>query len=123
MAATFKGRIMAVELTRWPDQLGFSAELEQPAAKPDAILSHSIPAVPSIQFVARYAQSSLKGQIPLHRVRHRLAVAAASEGSRAGRCPAPGAGCAIRNEAEQERYVADYRAERQGRPSVLRLAT
>jgi branched-chain amino acid transport system substrate-binding protein len=36
---TFKGQIVGQELTRWPDQLDFSAELSKArAAKPDAIL-------------------------------------------------------------------------------------
>src|SRR3981189_2021371 len=36
--ATFKGQMVAQELTRWPDQLDFSAELSKArAAKPDAI--------------------------------------------------------------------------------------
>src|ERR1700737_4452314 len=38
VAATFKGQIIGQELTRWPDQLDFSAELSKArAAKPDAI--------------------------------------------------------------------------------------
>ncbi|MFY9897631.1 MAG: ABC transporter substrate-binding protein, partial [Xanthobacteraceae bacterium] len=37
---TFKGQIVGQELTRWPDQLDFSAELSKArAAKPDAIFA------------------------------------------------------------------------------------
>ncbi|HUI95631.1 MAG TPA: ABC transporter substrate-binding protein [Xanthobacteraceae bacterium] len=63
---TFKGQILGEELTRWPDQLDFSAELSKArAAKPDAIFAF-YPGGAGIQFVTQYAQSGLKGQIPLY---------------------------------------------------------
>jgi branched-chain amino acid transport system substrate-binding protein len=66
VAATFKGKIVGQELTRWPDQLDFSAELSKArAAKPDAIFAF-YPGGAGIQFVTQYAQSGLKGQIPLY---------------------------------------------------------
>jgi branched-chain amino acid transport system substrate-binding protein len=66
VAATFKGQIVGRELTRWPDQLDFSAELSKArAAKPDAIFAF-YPGGPGIQFITQYAQSGLKGQIPLY---------------------------------------------------------
>jgi branched-chain amino acid transport system substrate-binding protein len=66
VAATFKGKIVGRELTRWPDQLDFSAELSKArAAKPDAIFAF-YPGGPGIQFITQYAQSGLKGQIPLY---------------------------------------------------------
>jgi len=64
--ATFKGQITGQELTRWPDQLDFSAELSKArAAKPDAIFAF-YPGGAGIQFITQYAQSGLKGQIPLY---------------------------------------------------------
>jgi branched-chain amino acid transport system substrate-binding protein len=66
VAATFKGKIVGHELTRWPDQLDFSAELSKArAAKPDAIFAF-YPGGAGVQFVTQYAQSGLKGQIPLY---------------------------------------------------------
>jgi branched-chain amino acid transport system substrate-binding protein len=66
VAATFKGQIVGRELTRWPDQLDFSAELSKArAAKPDAIFAF-YPGGAGIQFITQYAQSGLKGQIPLY---------------------------------------------------------
>jgi branched-chain amino acid transport system substrate-binding protein len=66
VAATFKGKIVGQELTRWPDQLDFSTELSKArAAKPDAIFAF-YPGGAGIQFVTQYAQSGLKGQIPLY---------------------------------------------------------
>jgi branched-chain amino acid transport system substrate-binding protein len=66
VASTFKGKIIGRELTRWPDQLDFSAELSKArAAKPDAIFAF-YPGGAGVQFVTQYAQSGLKGQIPLY---------------------------------------------------------
>ena len=66
VAATFKGQVIGRELTRWPDQLDFSAELSKArAAKPEAIFAF-YPGGAGIQFITQYAQSGLKGQIPLY---------------------------------------------------------
>jgi len=66
VSATFKGNIIGRELTRWPDQLDFSAELSKArAAKPDAIFAF-YPGGAGVQFITQYAQSGLKGQIPLY---------------------------------------------------------
>jgi branched-chain amino acid transport system substrate-binding protein len=66
VASTFKGQVMSQELTKWPDQLDFSAELSKArAAKPDAIFVF-YPGAAGVQFLNQYAQSGLKGQIPLY---------------------------------------------------------
>jgi branched-chain amino acid transport system substrate-binding protein len=66
VSATFKGQVIGREMTRWPDQLDFSAELSKArAAKPDAIFAF-YPGGAGVQFVTQYAQSGLKGQIPLY---------------------------------------------------------
>jgi branched-chain amino acid transport system substrate-binding protein len=66
VASTFKGTIIGQELTKWPDQLDFSAELSKArAAKPDAIFVF-YPGAAGVQFLTQYAQSGLKGQIPLY---------------------------------------------------------
>jgi len=66
VSATFKGQIIGREMTRWPDQLDFSAELSKArAAKPDAIFAF-YPGGAGVQFITQYAQSGLKGQIPLY---------------------------------------------------------
>jgi len=63
---TFAGKIVGEELTRWPDQLDFSAELSKAReAKPDAIFAF-YPGGAGIQFVTQYVQAGLKGQIPLY---------------------------------------------------------
>jgi branched-chain amino acid transport system substrate-binding protein len=64
--STFKGRVVAEELTKWPEQLDFSAELSKVrAAKPDAVFVF-YPGAAGVQFLTQYAQSGLKGQIPLY---------------------------------------------------------
>jgi len=63
---TFKGQILGQELTRWPDQIDFSAELSKARdAKPDAIFAF-YPGGIGVQFVTQYVQAGLKGQIPLY---------------------------------------------------------
>ena len=64
--STFKGNVVGEELPPWPTQLDFSAELSKVrAAKPDALYVF-YPGGPGIQFVTQYAQSGLKGQVPLY---------------------------------------------------------
>jgi branched-chain amino acid transport system substrate-binding protein len=66
LTLSYKGQIVGREMTRWPDQLDFSAELSKArAAKPDAIFAF-YPGGAGIQFVTQYAQSGLKGQVPLY---------------------------------------------------------
>jgi branched-chain amino acid transport system substrate-binding protein len=66
VASTFKGKVIGQDLTKWPDQLDFSAELSKArAAKPDAIFAF-YPGASGVQFLTQYAQQGLKGQIPLY---------------------------------------------------------
>src|SRR5215203_6159000 len=66
VASTFKGQVVGQELTKWPDQLDFSAELSKArAAKPDAVFAF-YPGAAGVQFLTQYAQSGLRGQIPLY---------------------------------------------------------
>jgi branched-chain amino acid transport system substrate-binding protein len=66
VAATFKGKVVGEELTTWPSQLDFSAELAKAkAAIPDAIFVF-YPGKAGVQFLAQYAQAGLKGAIPLY---------------------------------------------------------
>jgi branched-chain amino acid transport system substrate-binding protein len=66
VASTFKGKVVGEELTTWPAQLDFSAELAKAkAANPDAIFVF-YPGKAGVQFLAQYAQAGLKGTIPLY---------------------------------------------------------
>jgi branched-chain amino acid transport system substrate-binding protein len=123
VAATFKGQILGQELTRWPDQLDFSAELSKArAAKPDAIFAF-YPGGPGIQFITQYAQSGLKGQIPLYtaftidelslpRLKD-LAVGIPGAQQWVNDLPNP----------TNKKYVADYKAKYKSSPSFYGAQT
>ncbi|NWG26589.1 MAG: ABC transporter substrate-binding protein [Pseudorhodoplanes sp.] len=66
VASTFKGQIVGQDLTKWPDQLDFSAELSKArAANPEAIFVF-YPGAAGAQFLNQYVQAGLKGKIPLY---------------------------------------------------------
>ena len=63
---TFKGNIIGKDMTKFPAQLDFSAELAKiRAAKPDAVFVF-YPGKHGMQFFKQYAQAGLKGSIPLY---------------------------------------------------------
>ena len=117
VAATFKGKIVGRELTKWPGQLDFSAELSKArAAKPDAIFAF-YPGGAGIQFITQYVQSGLKGQIPLYtaftiddlslpRLKD-LAVGIPGAQQWVNDLPNP----------TNKKYVADYRAKYKSNPA------
>src|SRR5471030_2478717 len=66
VASTFKGKIVGEELTTWPSQLDFSAELSKAkAANPETIFVF-YPGKAGVQFLTQYAQAGMKGTIPLY---------------------------------------------------------
>ena len=123
VASTFKGQVIGRELTRWPDQIDFSAELSKArAAKPDAIFAF-YPGGAGIQFITQYVQSGLKGLIPLYTVftidelsiPRLKALAVGIPGAQQWVNDLP-------NEANR-RYVADYKAKYKLSPSVYGAQT
>ena len=122
VASTFKGKIIGQDLTKWPDQLDFSAELSKArAAKPDAIFVF-YPGAAGVQFLDAICAAGSEGPDPaLHRLHHRRIVAAAAEGSRARR-----AGCAAMGERPADRRQQEVRRglprEIQGVADLLRGA-
>jgi branched-chain amino acid transport system substrate-binding protein len=63
---TFKGEVIAEELTKWPDQLDFSAEMSKiRAAKPDAVFVF-YPGAHGVQYLTQYQQTGLRGTVPLY---------------------------------------------------------
>jgi branched-chain amino acid transport system substrate-binding protein len=123
VSATFKGKIVGRELTRWPDQLDFSAELSKArAAKPDAIFAF-YPGGAGIQFVTQYAQSGLKGQIPLYTAFTIDSLSLPRLKDLA--IGVPGAQQWVRdlpNEANKK-FVADFRAKHKADPSFYGAQT
>ena len=63
---TFKGKVVDQEMTQWPQQLDFSAELSKiRAAKPDGVFIF-YPGAHGTQFLTQYSQAGLRGKIPLY---------------------------------------------------------
>jgi branched-chain amino acid transport system substrate-binding protein len=117
VAATFKGKVVGEELTRWPDQLDFSAELSKVrAAKPDAVFVF-YPGAAGVQFLNQYVQSGLKGQIPLYTVFTVDAITLPLQKDLALGIPGTQQWVNdLPNEANK-RFVADFRAKYKAYPS------
>jgi branched-chain amino acid transport system substrate-binding protein len=64
--ATFKGQIVGQQLTKWPDQLDFSAELSAARAKKPGAIFVFYPGAAGVAFLDQYTQMGLNGQIPLY---------------------------------------------------------
>ncbi len=65
---TYKGSIVGQDMTKFPSQLDFSAELAKVrAAKPDALFVF-YPGKHGAQFFKQYVQAGLQGQVPLYSV-------------------------------------------------------
>ena len=103
VASTFKGKVVGQELTTWPTQLDFSAELVEGASRQSGrdlrVLSgHGRRAVPEAVRAGRP-----QGQDPaLHRLHHRRDDPAAAEGPRARRAGRAGMGQRPAERGEQE---------------------
>ena len=64
--ALFKGQVVGQDMTKWPDQLDFSAEISKiRAARPDAVYVF-FPSRWGVQFYTQYNQAGLKKDIPLY---------------------------------------------------------
>ena len=65
---TFKGKIIGKDMTVWPSQRDWSAELSKiKAAKPDGVFTfYPGPAGPA--FIKQYQQAGLSGEVPLYSV-------------------------------------------------------
>jgi branched-chain amino acid transport system substrate-binding protein len=117
VASTFKGKVVAQELTKWPDQLDFSAELSKVrAAKPDAVFIF-YPGAAGVQFLNQYSQAGLKDQIPLYTA---FVIDETTLGLQKDLAlGVPGAQEWVNdlpNEANKK-FVADYRAKHKNGPS------
>jgi branched-chain amino acid transport system substrate-binding protein len=123
MRATFKGQIVGEELTKWPDQLDFSAELSKVrAAKPDAVYVF-YPGAAGVQFLTQYAQAGLKGQIPLYTAFTIDALSLPRMGDLA--LGVPGVQQWVNdlpNEANKK-FVADFKAKHKAYPSFYGAQT
>ena len=120
---TFKGQVIGEELTKWPDQLDFSTELSKVrAAKPEAVFVF-YPGAAGVQFLTQYAQSGLKGQIPLYTAFTVDAITLPLQKDLA--LGVPGAQQWVNdlpNDANKK-FVADYKAKYKSSPSFYGAQT
>src|SRR5881396_3003788 len=63
VASTFKGQVLGQELTKWPDQLDFSAELTKAKNSKAESIFVFYPGAAGVQFLNQYAQAGIKAQI------------------------------------------------------------
>src|SRR6266852_2049045 len=123
VASTFKGQVIGQELTKWPDQLDFSAELSKArAAKPDAIFAF-YPGGAGIQFITQYAQSGLKGQIPLYTAFTIDSLSLPRLGDLAVGIPGAQQWVNDLPNETNKKYVADYKAKYKSSPSFYGAQT
>jgi branched-chain amino acid transport system substrate-binding protein len=117
MRSTFKGQIVGEELTKWPDQLDFSAELSKVrAANPDAVYVF-YPGAAGVQFLNQYAQAGLKGKIQLYTAFTIDSLSLPRQGDLA--LGVPGAQEWVNdlpNDANKK-FVADFKAKHKAYPS------
>lgn len=117
VASTFKGKVIGQELTKWPGQLDFSAELTKvKAAKPDAVFAF-YPGAAGVQFLNQYAQAGLKDTIPLYTAFTIDELSLPRQGDLA--LGVPGAQQWVNdlpNDANKK-FVADYKAKYKSSPS------
>src|ERR1700751_2310154 len=66
VASTFKGKVVGQELTTWPSQLDFSAQLSKTKASGAAAVFVFYPGPAGVQFLNQYAAAGLKGTVPLY---------------------------------------------------------
>ncbi|HWK94202.1 MAG TPA: ABC transporter substrate-binding protein [Pseudolabrys sp.] len=66
LASTFKGKVVGQELTTWPTQLDFSAELAKAKASGAEAIFVFYPGAAGVQFLNQYAASGLKATMPLY---------------------------------------------------------
>src|SRR6267154_1387820 len=64
--STFKGQVVGEEYTVWPSQLDFSAELTKAKNSKAESIFVFYPGAAGVQFLNQYAQAGIKAQIPLY---------------------------------------------------------
>ncbi|ANK82937.1 MAG: ABC transporter substrate-binding protein [Rhizobiales bacterium NRL2] len=63
---TYKGEIVGKDMTKWPGQLDFSAELAKARASGAEAVFVFYPGKAGVQFFKQYEQAGLKSEIPLY---------------------------------------------------------
>jgi len=66
LKSTFKGEVVGEEYTVWPSQLDFSTELTKAKNSKAESIFVFYPGAAGVQFLNQYAQAGIKAQIPLY---------------------------------------------------------
>src|SRR5690349_23867057 len=66
LKSTFKGQVVGEEYTVWPSQLDFSAELTKAKNSKAESIFVFYPGAAGVQFLNQYSQAGLKSQMPLY---------------------------------------------------------
>jgi branched-chain amino acid transport system substrate-binding protein len=114
LASTFKGKVVGQELTTWPSQLDFSAELAKAKASGAEAIFVFYPGAAGVQFLNQYAASGLKGTMPLYTAFTIDELSLPLQKDNA--IGVPGAQQWVHDlpGAENKRYVEDYRKKYPG---------
>jgi branched-chain amino acid transport system substrate-binding protein len=121
--STFKGKILGEDLTTWPSQVDFSAELTKVrAAKPEAVF-YFYPGPAGVHFLNQYHQAGLKGQIPLYQAFSIDSLSLPRQKDLA--LGVPGAQFWVRDLPNEtnKKFVADYRARHKADPAFYGAQT
>src|ERR1700710_612079 len=112
--STFKGEIKGEEYTVWPSQLDFSAELSKARASGAESIFVFYPGAAGVQFLNQYAQAGLKAQMQLYTAFTIDEVSLPLQKENA--LGVPGAQEWVNDlpNAENKRFVEDYRKKYTG---------
>jgi branched-chain amino acid transport system substrate-binding protein len=112
--STFKGEVVGEEYTVWPSQLDFSAELTKAKNSKAESIFVFYPGAAGVQFLNQYAQAGIKAQIPLYTAFTIDELSLPLQKDNA--IGVPGAQQWVNDlpNAENKRYVEDYRKKYPG---------
>jgi branched-chain amino acid transport system substrate-binding protein len=117
VSSVYKGRIIGQELTKWPSQLDFSAELSKvKAARPDGVFVF-YPGAAGVQFLNQYVQAGLKGTIPLYTAFTIDSLSLPRQGEAALGVPGVQQWVNDLPNATNKKFVADFKAKHKAYPS------
>ncbi|RDV03736.1 ABC transporter substrate-binding protein [Undibacter mobilis] len=114
VSSTFKGKVVGQELTTWPSQLDFSAELAKAKASGAEAIFVFYPGAAGVQFLNQYVAAGLKGTMPLYTVFTVDELSLPLQKDNA--IGVPGAQQWVNDlpGAENKKFVADYRKKYTG---------
>jgi len=117
VSRTFKGKILGRDLTKWPSQVDFSAELSKAKASGAESIYAFYPGGAGVQFLNQYAQAGLKGKVQLYTVFTIDALSLPRQKDLALGVPGVQEWVNDLPNAENKKFVADYNKKYGRNPS------